>query len=160
MKFGICCDPGILPAKNAEDPLSSLPRLMDILQGAGADYLEFSAGLVMPPGGESSFEALHKALEAYPLRPEVFNCFLPRHHRITGPEVDLQNVLTYCCTALTRCKAVGAEVMVLGSGNARRVPEVFSKLAAERQFVDFCLELGAIAEDIGIDIAVEPLNSK
>jgi sugar phosphate isomerase/epimerase len=160
MKFGICCEPATLPAVKPGEPLSSLPRLMDILLEAEADYLEFSAGTVMPESGEVGFEALRAALAQYPLRVEVFNCFLPPQHRVTGQEVDLAAVLDYCHTVLGRCATLGGAVMVLGSGGARRVPPGFDTARAQRQFVEFCHELAPIAEEAGIDIAIEPLNSK
>jgi sugar phosphate isomerase/epimerase len=133
---------------------------MDVMQEAGADYIEFGVGAVKPDNDESEFEGLRTALESQPLRVEAFNSFIPAHHRITGPDVDLSRVLSYCRTALSRCKALGGEVVVLGSAGARKVPDGFDKAEAERQFVQFCRELGPIADEAGIDIALEPLNSK
>lgn len=159
MKFGICCGPGSFAPQVAGQPLSALSPLMESLQAAGADYVEFGVAAVMPAGGKAEFEKLRAALEPYPLKVEAFNSFIPAQHRITGPEVQLASVLDYCRTALTRCQALGAEVVVLGSAGARNVPPGFDRATAEAQFVEFCRELGPIAEAIGIDIAIEPLNS-
>ena len=134
--------------------------MMETLQAAGADYVESAVGAVMPKGGEAEFEALRAALEPHPLRVEAFNSFIPGHHRLTGPNVDLAPVLDFCRTALRRCKAIGGEVVVLGSAGARKVPEGFDRERAEGQFIAFCRELGPVAEEAGIDIAIEPLNSR
>ncbi|HVF10495.1 MAG TPA: sugar phosphate isomerase/epimerase family protein [Abditibacteriaceae bacterium] len=160
MKLGICCGPGSFAPQAAADPLASLPRLVEILQEAGADYIEFPVGAVMPEGGEAEFEKLRATLESMPLRVEAFNSFIPATHRITGPDVDVPRVLEYCRTALGRCKALGGAVVVLGSAGARKVPDGFAKNTAEQQFVEFCGALEPVAAEAGVTITVEPLNSK
>ena len=50
--------------------------------------------------------------------------------------------------------------VVLGSGGARSVPDGFDKAQGEKQFVQFCRELGPVCDEIGITIAIEPLNSR
>src|SRR5947209_3227972 len=120
MRFGICCGPGSFAADVASHPKSSVARLMETMQAAGADYVEFAVGSVMPDGGEAEFETLRAELEPYPLRVEAFNSFIPGTHRITGPDAASQRALDYCRTALRRCKALGGEVVVLGSAGARR----------------------------------------
>jgi sugar phosphate isomerase/epimerase len=160
MKLGICCGPGSFVPQADADPLESLPRLVEILQEAGADYIEFPVGAVMTEGGAAEFEKLRATLQSAPLRVEAFNSFIPATHRITGPDVDVPRVLEYCRTALERCKALGGDVVVLGSAGARKVPEGFDKNTAEEQFIQFCRELGPVAADAGITITIEPLNSK
>jgi sugar phosphate isomerase/epimerase len=69
-------------------------------------------------------------------------------------------MLDYCRTALTRCKALGGAVVVLGSAGARKVPDGFEHGEAINQFIAFCKELGPVAQDIDIIVAIEPLNRK
>ncbi|MCA1595516.1 MAG: sugar phosphate isomerase/epimerase [Chloroflexi bacterium] len=158
MRFGICCGPGSFAPQAQDQPLSAIPRLMETLQEAGADYVEFAVGAVSPLAPDSVFEALRDAMQPYPLKVEAFNSFIPGSHRITGPDVDRPRVLDYCRTALRRCKALGGQVVVLGSSGARKAPEGFDLGRAEVQFVEFCRELGPVAEEADIDIAIEPLN--
>ena len=160
MKFGICCGLGSFVPQIQDQPLSALPQLMDTLKAAGADYVEFGVATVAPEGPEEEFEKLRRALEPSPLRVEAFNSFLPQKHRITGPEVNLKAVLAYCRTALRRCKALGGEVVVLGSAGARKVPAGFDVRQAESQFIAFCRELAPLAEEFRMDIAIEPMNRK
>jgi len=147
-------------AQIKDQPLSSLPHLMDSLKAAGADYVEFGVATVAPEGPEAEFETLRRAMEPCPLRAEAFNSFIPAKHRITGPDVKLASVLAYCRTALRRCKALGGAVVVLGSAGARKVPDGFDPQKAEAQFVEFCRELAPVADESGIDIAIEPLNRR
>ncbi|MGD0094062.1 MAG: sugar phosphate isomerase/epimerase family protein [Planctomycetota bacterium] len=160
MRFGVCCGLGSFVAQIQDQPLSSLPRLMDTLKAAGADYVEFGVATVAPEGPEAEFEKLRRAMEHGPLRAEAFNSFIPGKQRLTGPQVDLRAVLAYCRTALRRCKALGGAVVVLGSAGARKAPDGFDHGKAEQQFIEFCRELAPLAEEIGIDIAIEPLNRK
>lgn len=74
--------------------------------------------------------------------------------------MDWDGVLEYCRTALARCRALGGDVVVLGSAGARRVPEGFDAAQAERRFCDFCRLLGPVADAAGMDIAIEPLNAE
>ncbi len=61
---------------------------------------------------------------------------------------------------MRRAKALGGEIVVLGSGGARKVPEGFDKKRALEQFSELCRELGPRAAEAGVTIAIEPLNSK
>jgi D-psicose/D-tagatose/L-ribulose 3-epimerase len=155
MKFGLCCSPALLGFPQPEF-IDNIARLAD----AGADYLEFPVAATVPEGSDEEFETLLAAMENSPLRVEAFNSFLPGHHRITGPEVKLGPVLDFCRVAMRRCKSLGAEVVVLGSAGARKIPEGFSAIEAEKQFVRFCRELGPLAAEAGITIAIEPLNHR
>ena len=160
MRFGICAGPNSFSPNAGETQKDATRRLLAFVRDAGADYIEFTVGAVSPEGSAAEFEQLQSALSGAALRAEAFNSFIPGHHPITGPAVNLAALLKYCEIALQRCKAVGADVVVLGSGRARRIPDGFDRAAAEAQFVKFCQELDPIADAIGIDIAIEPLNVK
>ena len=148
MKFGICTAPGALG-----DPA----RLLDILAEAGADYVEWTVGSIM--ASEAQFETLRALAEAAPLKPEAFCVFLPPHHRITGPGVNIVAVLEYAGEALRRIGAMGGQIVVLGSGAARKVPLGFPMDEARRQFREFARELAPLAAGQGVTVAVEPLNA-
>jgi sugar phosphate isomerase/epimerase len=155
MKFGLCCSPVTL-----DFPQPQFHENIARLKDSGADYLEFPVVATAPESEEREFEALRSALDGAALAVEAFNSFIPGHHRLTGPEVDLGKVLEYCRVALARCQALGAEVVVLGSAGARKVPNGFDEQTAERQFIEFCRELAPLAQHNGIVICIEPLNAK
>jgi D-psicose/D-tagatose/L-ribulose 3-epimerase len=150
MKFGICCGP---------QTMASPALLIETAHNAGADYLEFGVASVMSNEGRD-FETLQKAFDGAAVRVEAFNSFVPASHRLTGPDVDLPAALEYCRVALGRCHALGADVVVLGSAGARRVPDGFDSKIARQQFLQFCRELAPIAQDANVVIAIEPLNSR
>lgn len=47
---------------------------------------------------------------------------------------------------------------MLGSPRSRRIPEGYSRAAAQTQFVDVCKQLAILAERHGVLIVLEPLN--
>ncbi len=149
MKFGICTAPGALG-----DPA----RFLNVLAEAGADYVEWTVGSLM--SSEAEYEKLRAIADHAPIKPEAFCVFLPPHHRITGPDVNLLSVLTYAGEAVKRIGQIGGEVVVLGSGSARRVPDGFPMVEARRQFVEFARELSPLAEQNGVTVVIEPLNAR
>ena len=148
MKFGICCAP---------DALGSSAQTLDILIRAGADYLEWGVGAVMQ--SEAQWEELRVLVAGASITPEVFNGFIPAHHRLTGPDVELEKTLDYASEAMRRCRALGAQIIVLGSGAARRLPDGWAPTRGLGQFETFCRELGPRAAQHDLTIAIEPLNT-
>ena len=147
MKFGICCAP---------DALGEPARLFDVLTDAGADYVEWGVGSVMK--SEADWEKLRATVAAAPLQVEAFNGFIPATHRLTGPDVDLQGALDYASEAMRRCRALGAEIIVLGSGGARQLKDGWELTRGLDQFETFCRELGPRAAQHQITVVIEPLN--
>lgn len=159
MKFGICCAPTAL-AKENEPLQTSVARLLEVLVDAKADYIEFPVAALHVEGEASNFEELKQAMSGAPLVAEAFNGFIPGHHRITGPEVNHAKVLEFCDIALERINALGGQVVVLGSGKARNVPEGFSHATALEQFTEFCHDLAPLAQKHNVTVVIEPLNSR
>lgn len=155
MQFGICCSPDAL-----ETATASFAESVAFLKSAGVEYLEFPVASVAPAGDESIFRSLQEKVAEAALPVPAFNGFLPAHHRLTGPDVNLPAALDYCRVALERCKLLGGEVVVLGSGKARCVPDGFDATRAEQQFVEFCRALAPIAAEQKITICIEPLNTR
>ncbi len=159
MRFGVCCGPGSFAPEVKNQPPVPVCDLLDMLTAAGADFAEFCVGAVTPDESDSVFDALYRDVSKYALRVEAFNSFIPAKYPITGPNANRQAALDYCRRALPRCRALGGEVVVLGSGGARRFPAEFGLAKAEAQFIAFCSELAPIAEANALTIAIEPLNS-
>lgn len=159
MKFGICCGPTALAQEN-ESVKDSVARLMETLKRAGAEYVEFPIASLKPEEDKSTFTELLEAVKGAPLKVEAMNGFIPGHHRITGENIDVPKVLSYCDEALSRAHQLGVPVVVLGSGAARKVPDGFDRNRALDQFTEFCHQLGPIAQKHQIHIAIEPLNTR
>ncbi len=143
MRFGIC--------RGLED--------MEAAARAGFDYVEPPVREIAPAVGEGDMEALVRRAADSPIKPEAFNCFIPGDLKVTGPDASIDALREYVESVLPRAAALGAEVIVFGSGGARGVPEGFPEEAAWRQIEAFLHAINPAAASSGIEIAVEPLRA-
>ncbi len=127
-----------------------------LVEEAGFAYIEPAvqtiAGLA-----EAEFVKMRDLVQASAIKAEAFNIFLPADLKVVGPEVDLEKITDYVKAALTRISQLGAEVIVFGSGGARRVPDGFSKEAAFAQLVTFLRQVSDLLLPYDIVVAIEPL---
>lgn len=125
------------------------------------DYLETGvSALLCPNEGAPAFA--EKIQFARNSALPITRCcsFIPKELPLCGPDADMNKLKAYVYTALARAAAVGVGVIVLGSGDARRIPEGFPRGEALRQIGDFCRMSADFAAQAGIIIVIEPLNSK
>ena len=59
---------------------------------AGYAYAELGCSTLLSDQDEAAFAPVRARLLAAPISVEAFTVFLPAHHRVTGPDVDLQAV--------------------------------------------------------------------
>ncbi len=143
MQFGVCGDmtiAAVAACKSYEFAEWSVPALLKPRE-SGAVF-------------QASFDAICAAGLHYP----VANCFVPADLKITGPEVDSSALQAYAATVMERAEMAGVEVVVFGSGGARRIPEGFDALRAHDQLVAFCRMVATMARDHSVTVVVEPLN--
>ncbi len=136
MKFGICTE------------LMRAPLLAEL----GFDYIEGNL-TVLAQMDEKDLFAAQKAVNESGIAAEAFCCMLPGDVHLTRPS-EMPWVAEYVKRAFSRAKNLGAEVIVLGSGGARRLPDGENADALTPAFELICEE----AEKQGITIALEPLN--
>jgi D-psicose/D-tagatose/L-ribulose 3-epimerase len=126
-------------------------------KAAGFDYFELGtselAGL-----SDADFEKAVADIKALGLPIPATNLFLPATLKVTGPEIDREQQMAYVRKAFDRLSRLGTQIVVFGSGGARRVPDGFSKEEGFKQLVDFGRRAAAEARSRGITIAVEPLR--
>ena len=147
IQFGIC------------NPLAN----HELAAAGGCDYLETSVSELLPliPNDDSpEVEVRMAEFAATALPVKAFAGFIPADLKVTGPEVQWGQLSTYLDTALRRASQVGAGIVVWGSGYSRHVPNGFARDAAEEQVVRFLHLAGHWAEQHGVTIAIEPLNTK
>jgi D-psicose/D-tagatose/L-ribulose 3-epimerase len=128
-------------------------------KAAGFDYVELPAGRL----GRMSDEEFQLALEIHRkvgLPTPVATTFIPGEIKVVGPAVDRPRVLAHVRRVFERAQQLGIEIVVFGSGNARRVPDDFPKEQAFQQLVEFGKLMGHEAAARGIVVAVEPLRSE
>lgn len=89
----------------------------------------------------------------------ALNIFMPGDMKLVGPDVNEEAILSYVRGAFERCKRAGINLIIWGSGGARRVPEGFDAATARTQFVSIARSVAEIAREYKITLALENLNS-
>ena len=130
---------------------------LDVGKAAGFDYLELGtseiAGL-----SDAEFDAAAARVKQVGLPVPVTNLFLPATLKVTGPQIDREQQMAYVRKAFDRLSRLGTEIVVFGSGGARRVPDGFAKADAFTQLVEFGRRIAPEARSRGITVAIEPLR--
>ena len=126
-------------------------------KAAGFEYVELGtseiAGL-----SDADFESAVTRIREVGILTPASNLFIPAALKVTGPEVDADQLMAYVRKAFTRMSRLGVKVIVFGSGGARRLPDGFSKEAGFKQLVDFGRRIAPEAQRAGITVAIEPLR--
>jgi D-psicose/D-tagatose/L-ribulose 3-epimerase len=144
------------PAKVRVGYCTGLKNL-EAAKAAGFEYVELSATEIASLS-DADFDAAAARIKQVGIATPAANLFLPSTLKVTGPQTDPEQQMAHVRKALTRLSKLGTEVVVFGSGGARRVPDGFSKEEAFRQLVDFGRRVAREARANGITIAVEPLR--
>ena len=131
-----------------------------LLHASGYAYIEESVQKLLSPAiPEDTFHLQLAQLRKMQCQIQTCNVFFPSEIRLTGPDVNEEKVLDYVQHVMKRAKQTGIEVIVLGSGNARKLPEGYNKDTATMQFVDLCRKMAVVAGKYGLVIAIENLNT-
>ena len=126
------------------------------IREAGADFLECLVQPVLKPAEEAWAPPVEPEALALPLA--AYNVFFPGTLKITGPEANLDRIRAWAARASVRAARMRSEIIVLGSGGARSVPEGWPRKRAEEQFIEAIRAIGPVARAQGITIALEPLR--
>jgi sugar phosphate isomerase/epimerase len=130
-----------------------------LLRELGYDFVELP---LAPMGLEAreTFEAAKREVQNSPLPPLAFNVFFPRDLRVVGPVVDVGRVRNYLARAAELLATAKAQVVVLGSGWARNVPDGWERARAEGQWVQALSWCADALRGTGTTLVIEPLNRK
>lgn len=143
MQLGVCADPDSARA----------------FAEAGFDFLEIHVqNHLRPSESDQRWQPESDRLRLAHPPCRAANCFLPASLKVTGRDVNLDALTAYAETVFRRAQTVGVQVVVFGSGGARRIPDGFPREEAWEQLVAFGRRLGSLAERWGVTLAVEPLN--
>ncbi len=127
------------------------------MAAAGYDYAELRVVDLIPDQDDTAYAPIRRRIEAAGLTPEAFNVFVPPHHPVVGPNRDLAALRAYVTTAMARMRALGARLVVFGSGGARSTPPGFDHRQVPGQLLEFLRLAGGIADDHDMDLVIEPL---
>ncbi len=143
MKFGICAG------------LENAP----ILKTMGYDYIEGTLSGIAKLNKEQVSEKLDM-LNDIGIEMSVTNMFFPGEIKLAGESSELSAIKDYIHRAFDNAAVFGVKTCVLGSGNARRIPDGFDYKKGYEQVLTAVGTAGEIAQEYGITIAIEPLNSQ
>ena len=132
---------------------------LEAAKAAGFDYVEVSATEIANLS-DADFDAAAAKIKAIGIATPAANLFVPASIKLTGPETNVEQQNAHVKKALTRLAKLGTQVVVFGSGGARRVPDGFSKDEAFKQLVDFGRRAAAEGKANGITITIEPLRKQ
>ena len=131
----------------------------EVIHKAGCAYVEESVGKLLNPAlSDAEFARFAEAFIAKGIPVRACNGFLPGEMKLVGPAARHDDAVTFAGQALRRAKRLGVQIVVLGSGGARKVPEGFDQAKAEEQFVQVVGRIGQAAEAARVTVAMESLN--
>jgi sugar phosphate isomerase/epimerase len=128
-------------------------------KAAGFDYIEVSATEIANLS-DADFEATAARLKQAGVQTPAANLFVPQTIKVVGPDIDLAQQTAHVAKVMTRLSKLGVEVLVFGSGGARRVPDGFSRDEAWKQLVDFSRRAAEAARPHNITVTIEPLRKQ
>lgn len=130
---------------------------LEAAKAAGFDYVELSTTEIANLS-DAEFEAAAARIKALGIATPAANLFMPGGIKVVGPTINPEQQMAHVKKAFTRLARLGTQVVVFGSGGARRVPDGFGKDEAFTQLVDFGRRAATEAQAHGITIAIEPLR--
>ncbi|MGB6546975.1 MAG: sugar phosphate isomerase/epimerase family protein [Candidatus Acidiferrales bacterium] len=134
-------------------------KMMSAVKGAGFDYAELSTSEIVSLS-DAAFAELKNEVKQGGFPVYATDAFIPAAIKLTGPNIDKDQQMAYVRKAMDRVAALGAHIIVLGSGAARRVPDGFSHDAAFDQLVDFLKRVAPEARSRNIVVTVEPQSAE
>jgi sugar phosphate isomerase/epimerase len=169
MRFGCCVPIGLFyssisgpkppDGKDAvDDRMQQVREALQVVEGAGCDFVEFGVGLVAPEEPESAFERVRATLARSSLVPECFSSYIPSDILLVGDMRNRRRIEHYVAVSARRVAALGGQVIVFGSGKARSIPVGVSRDTAEAHLLEFLHLAADHARAHGIRVAIEPMN--
>ena len=141
MRFGLCTE-----IKNLE-----------LTAKLGFDYIECAVSSITAMTDEE-YEKTLSNVKASPVKMERANVLFPAEIKLIGKEADQKTIDEYLNKAFSRVSALGAKVVVFGSGKARQFPVGIPFSESYRELVSVTKRIGELAGKFGITIAIEALN--
>src|SRR5215471_20094923 len=124
----------------------------------GFDYIEPAAADIAAMNNEE-FQRYSDQVLSSSIRCEAFNSFIRRPElKVVGNSIPTTALSDYVDSCLSRCRTLGASIVVWGSAGSRQVPEGFSRERAREQIAEFLRIAGSIAQRHDIVLAIEPLR--
>jgi D-psicose/D-tagatose/L-ribulose 3-epimerase len=147
------------PATKVQVGYCTSVKNLEAAKAAGFDYVEVAATEVANLS-DAEFDAVLARAKALGVPTPAANLFLPATLKVVGPDVNVELQAVHVKKVMSRLSKLGVQVLVFGSGGARRVPDGFSRDEAWKQLVDFSRRAAQEARPAGITVAIEPLRTQ
>lgn len=146
MRFGVC-----LGSRGKE--------FIGMVKNAGYDYIESAFNFINAMENED-FKEFGRTLKEYDIKTETFNGYFNKAFdtKVVGENVNFSELKDYTERGMERAAILGGEIVVIGSGKSRNIPDGFSRERAMEQNAEFLRFCGDIAAQNGLKIVIEPLN--
>ncbi len=150
-----CCIPGAsfmpeAPDKTTYSPYDVLLWGEKKIIDSGYDFAECSVGLIM----NISDEDFDKIIENK-VKIKICNSFIPSEYKIVEDTPELWERVE---KSLWRMNKLSTEIVVLGSGGARSIPENMDYDEGVKKIKSFLVRCNELAKKYNITIVLEPLN--
>jgi sugar phosphate isomerase/epimerase len=156
--LGLLCSAGVVEQdRKVQVGYCSTLKNIDAAKAAGFDYFELGTSEIAALS-DDEYEKAVTHIKQVGLPVPVTNLFLPAALKVTGPQIDRDQQMAYVKKAFARLSRLGTEIVVFGSGGARRIPDGFPKEDAFKQLVEFGKRIAPEARAHGLTIAIEPLR--
>lgn len=128
---------------------------------AGYGFLTASTQRLLSPRNvtETEFQAMLPGIQSLETPLYATNLFLPGELKVVGPDVNEEAVIGYVDTVLRRAQEAGLTLITWGSCGSRSLQDGFSRVEATAQFVYMGKRVAEVAEQYGILLALENLNT-
>jgi D-psicose/D-tagatose/L-ribulose 3-epimerase len=157
--LALLATPAAQPATKVKVGYCTGLKNLEAAKAAGFEYVEVGATEIAALS-DAEFDAAAARIKALGIATPAANLFLPGAMKVTGPQIDTEAQMAHVRRALSRLSRLGVEVLVFGSGGARRVPDGFAREEAFKQLVDFGRRAAREARANNITIAIEPLRKQ
>ncbi|MFZ9661562.1 MAG: sugar phosphate isomerase/epimerase family protein [Chitinophagaceae bacterium] len=131
-----------------------------ILSVHGVTVIEESIGSSISPRilTDEQFKKKLKEISKAAVKCVSANSFFPGQLKLVGPLRNENAILSYADSVMRRCKSAGIKTIVLGSGEARRIPAGYDSIKATNEFIDIVKKIAVLAKKYDRIIALENLN--
>ncbi len=143
MRYGVC---------------NSDPSMIPVIKKYGYDFFE-GAWLLLRDMSEEEWESMRRAIQENDLPMEGVNCFAAPEEAGQIVNWSPEYADAYLLKMLECLSPLGLKYIVIGSGEARQIPDGMTYAQAAEKFAAILRRYGAIAEPYGVTIIVEPLAS-
>ncbi len=159
----VCCTSPGRAQQKIEKPEIGIAQdfqMDSLLYVSGYRYMVESASKCIYPSKvtDQKFEDIKSTFENLRVKMYAVNIFFPGDRKLVGPDVNEQEILNHARAVLKRCLEANINMMVWGSGGARRVPDGYEYAEAKEQFIRIARKVADIAGEYNITLALENLN--